>query len=71
VTLPPGEREHDAAVQLVRGDLVADRLLGIGQGLADGGAHPLQDRVYFLRLGGKVRVHSFEARLGHVMWSGA
>src|SRR6266446_10185546 len=65
VLLPPGEIHHVAAVQLEGGDLVADAFIGAGQGLADGAADALQDRLFAFGVRRNVLVYGLEVGLGH------
>src|SRR5262249_11942576 len=63
VPLPPGEEEHRAAPQLVRGDLVRDHLLGSRQGPADDAPHAAEHASQGRGLRGNGLVYALEVGL--------
>jgi len=67
VLLPPGEIEHRATVQFVRGDLIRDYFLGSRTALADGVPHAREYALRGLGLRGNVFVHGLEVGLGIVI----
>ena len=67
VFFPPGEVDHSLAGQFERRDLVRDRFLRSGHGLADGDPHALEYALRGLGLRGDVLVYGLEVGLGHVM----
>jgi len=62
---PRGEIEHRAAVQFVRGDVVRDNFLSLGQGMTDTAPHAIEDTPHRLGLRRDVLIHGLELGLGH------
>lgn len=62
--LPPGEIDEVAAVELERGNLVADGFLGVGSGFQDGLPDLFQDPLHRLGKSGDIFVDGEEGFFG-------